>query len=96
MGSVILIDIIAMFFGMIGSALNTSVSYRIQIFALISWLIADILLVIFLWDISVWLVSLNVFYIGTCLYGINKRKKHFNVDNNNTTSQTLLKNLKKW
>lgn len=68
-----MIDAIAMIFGMLGSALNISLSYRIQILALIAWLIADILLIIFLWNISVWLVALNVFYIGTCLYGIYNR-----------------------
>ena len=69
-----MIDAIAMIFGMCGSALNVSLSYRTQILALICWLIADVLLIIFLWNISMWLVALNVFYIGTCCYGIYNRK----------------------
>jgi hypothetical protein len=73
-----MIDIAAMILGMIGSALNMTLSYRLQMFGIGMWLAADILLIIYLWDISWWLVALNVFYVGTCTYGIYIRKKTLN------------------
>ena len=69
-----MIDIAAMILGMIGSTLNMTLSYRLQMFGIACWLGADILLIIYLWDISWWLVALNVLYVGTCTYGIYTRR----------------------
>ena len=70
-----MIDIAAMILGMAGSALNMTLSFRNQMAGIGCWLAADILLIIFLWDISWWLVALNVFYVGTCICGIYLRNR---------------------
>jgi hypothetical protein len=90
-----MIDAIAAMFGAMGSTLNMTLSPRNQIYGLICWLIADVIIIAFLWGISWWLVGLNLYYIFTCCYGIYHRNNLI-INNNNTTSQTLLKNLKKW
>ena len=70
-----MIDLIASILGMAGSFLNMHLSKRLQIYGLIAWLISDVILIWFLWSISVWLTGMYVFYCGTCLYGIWVRSK---------------------
>ena len=86
-----MIDAIAAVFGAMGSTLNMTLSPRNQIYGLVCWLIADIIIIAFLWGISWWLVLLNMYYIFTCLYGIYHRKNLIQ-QKDNTMSSILKEN----
>jgi len=70
-----MIDIIAAILGMSGSFLNMHLSPRLQTYGLTAWLISDVILIWYLWNISVWITLMYGFYCGTCLYGIWVRSK---------------------
>jgi hypothetical protein len=70
-----MIDLIASILGMIGSALNMNLSPRLQMYGIALWLISDVMLIWFLWNVSPWLVAMYVFYTVTCSIGIIKRWK---------------------
>ena len=70
-----MIEIIATILGMVGSALNMNVSVRLQMYGIALWLISDVLLIAFLWNVSPWVVMMYVFYTCTCIIGIYMRVK---------------------
>jgi len=74
MVSVMYVDAIAAILGALGSTLNMTLSPKLQIYGLLCWFVADILIIYFLWGITWWLVGLNIYYIFTCAYGIYNRK----------------------
>lgn len=68
-----MIDSIAAILGMIGSALNMNLSSRLQTYGLALWFVSDLILVIWAWDKSAWVVGMMGFYMITCTIGIWKR-----------------------
>ena len=68
-------DILAAILGMAGSTFNMNLSYRLQIIGLILWFIADCLIIFWAWELSVWIVLLNCYYLFTCSVGVWKRWK---------------------
>lgn len=68
-----MIDLVAAILGMAGALFNMNLSPRLQTYGLTAWLISDILLIIILWNVSLWLVGMYLFYTGTCTVGIYKR-----------------------
>jgi hypothetical protein len=77
-----MIDALAAVLGAMGSTLNMTLSPKNQIYGLMCWLCADVIIIIFLWGISWWLVGLNAYYIFTCCYGIYHRKNLITAKNN--------------
>jgi hypothetical protein len=68
-----MIDIIAAILGVVGSFLNMNLSPRLQMYGITLWLISDIMLIWFLWNVSPWVVGMYVFYTITCSIGIINR-----------------------
>ena len=68
-----MIDLIASLLGMAGSALNMNLSPRLQMWGITLWLISDVMLIYFLWNVSAYVVIMYIFYTGTCTIGIINR-----------------------
>ena len=60
-------DILAAILGMAGSTFNMNLSLRLQIIGLVLWFIADCLIIFWAWELSIWIVLLNCYYLRTSI-----------------------------